>query len=528
MSTYTDIKKIIAVTLPILVAQLSTMGVNFINTIMAGHAGTDDLAGVSVGAGLFYPFEAAAIGLLMAGTPIIAQLLGKGDRKSIPFVVRTGLYIAAMISFIFIAAYILLADSILAGMGLDHNVYYVAKFYILAMVAAVVFISLIIPFRALTDTVGRTTTSMKLFILALPLNAALNYLFIFGNWGFPRLGGIGAGVSAAVTYFIILMLFLYILFQDKRFMGKEIFASWSSRGSDWKEYLNVGIPSGLSVFLEMGLFGAIIIFMARFGTETLAAYQIADNFANMAYMVPLSCSMALTILVAEAAGGNNHGLAKRYAKAGILLSVGFSAVEVALTMVLKERIGMIYTDNPEVILIASQFLIYASCFQFFDSVAGPVQGVLRGYKDARVPFLLLLVSYWVVCFPLSLALDHIMGLEAVSYWMGLVVGVGVASVLMTLRLLYLEHISLPELLPFWGTEKTAGDFYHTMLRQVSFFKAGMVMKAERQKSLVLQYSRSVGRKDIYVPQKTVLEISMHVLTLLHMFAVGHARKSYVP
>ena len=153
---------------------------------------------------------------------------------------------------------------------------------------------------------------------------------------------------------------------------------------------------------------------------------------------------------------------------------------------------------------------------------------MRGYKDARVPFLLLLVSYWVVCFPLSLALDHIIGLEAVSYWMGLVVGVGVASVLMTLRLLYLEHISLPELLPFWGTEKTAGDFYHTMLRQVSFFKAGMVMKAERQKSLVLQYSRSIGREDIYIPQKLVLEISMHVLTLLHMFAVGHARKSYVP
>ena len=528
MSIYTDIKKIISVTLPILVAQLSTMGVNFINTMMSGHAGTEDLAGVSVGSGLFYPFEAAAIGLLMAGTPIIAQLLGKGDKKSIPFVVRTGLYIAAMISLVFIVAYVLFIDSVLAGMGLENDVNRVAKFYILSMIVAVVFISLIIPFRALTDTVGRTTTSMKLFILALPLTAVFNYLFIFGNGGFPRLGGIGAGVSAAITYFIILLLYLYVLFQDKRFMGKEIFSSWSVRSPDWKEYLNVGIPSGLSVFLEMGLFGAIIIFMARFGTETLAAYQIADNFANMAYMVPLSCSMALTILVAEAVGGNHHGLAKRYAKAGILLSVGFSAIEAALTMAFKEHIGMIYTDHAEVVLIASQFLIYASCFQFFDSVAGPVQGKLRGYKDARVPFLLLLISYWAVCFPLSLVFDHVMGFGAVSYWMGIVVAVGVASVLLTMRLVRLEHISLQELLPFSGRAKEAGVFCQAVLRQADLFKSGMVMKAERQKTAVLRYSRSIGRKDIYVPQKLIIEISMDVLTLLHLYAVGHARKSYVP
>ena len=164
MNLYNDIKKIISITVPILVAQLSTMGINFINTMMAGHAGTDDLAGVSVGTGLFFPFEAAAIGLLMAGTPIIAQLIGKGDQKSIPFVVRTGLYIGMIISAAFILAYLVFADSALKSLSLEGEVYHVAKYYIAAMVVAVVFISFIIPLRALTDTMGETTISMKLFV----------------------------------------------------------------------------------------------------------------------------------------------------------------------------------------------------------------------------------------------------------------------------------------------------------------------------------------------------------------------------
>ena len=323
-------------------------------------------------------------------------------------------------------------------MGLTAEVEYIAKNYIFAMVVAVVFISLIIPLRSLTDVAGSTATSMKLFLSALPINAVLNYFLIYGHGGLPRLGGIGAGVSAAITYFFVLLMFLYVIHSDERFMGKEIFASGKSRFCDWKEYMSVGIPSGLSVFMEMGLFGAIIIFMARFGTETLAAYQVADNFANMAYMVPLSCSMALTILVARAAGAKDHALARRYAKAGILMSVGFSAAEVLLTAIFREQIGLVYTDDAAVIAIASQFLIFASGFQFFDSISAPVQGILRGYKDAKVPFILLLAAYWGACFPVALFLDHQLDMAAVSYWIGLDVGVAASAVFMAIRLFTLE------------------------------------------------------------------------------------------
>lgn len=518
---YSDMKKLLSVTFPILVAQLSTMGINFINTTMAGHAGADDLAGVSVGTGIFFPFEGAAIGLLMAGTPIIAQLIGKNEKSSIPFVVRTGIYIALALSMLFFAGYFFFADEVVSSMGLTAEVEYIAKNYIFAMVVAVVFISLIIPLRSLTDVAGSTATSMKLFLSALPINAVLNYFLIYGHGGLPRLGGIGAGVSAAITYFFVLLMFLYVIHSDERFMGKEIFASGKSRFCDWKEYMSVGIPSGLSVFMEMGLFGAIIIFMARFGTETLAAYQVADNFANMAYMVPLSCSMALTILVARAAGAKDHALARRYAKAGILMSVGFSAAEVLLTAIFREQIGLVYTDDAAVIAIASQFLIFASGFQFFDSISAPVQGILRGYKDAKVPFILLLAAYWGACFPVALFLDHQLDMAAVSYWIGLDVGVAASAVFMAIRLFTLESGFM---------ENTAAVSLRGRLSLEPAYDNGVYrVKAEVLTGIkiIWQYCREIGN-NLFVPQEKIVEIHGHVLTGIQRKLIGHAARAYVP
>ena len=169
-----DIKKLLSVMLPILVAQISTAGITFINTTMAGHAGSDDLAGVSVGAGLFYPLLASIVGLLMAGTPLMATLLGEKKPEGLPYVVRGGLLIGLVISFLFGAAYVLFIDDLLTSLTLEAEVAYVARYYLMAMVGVVFFISMIVPLRCLTDTAGSTSTSMKLFLMAPPVNAVFN------------------------------------------------------------------------------------------------------------------------------------------------------------------------------------------------------------------------------------------------------------------------------------------------------------------------------------------------------------------
>ena len=434
-----DIKKLLSVMIPILVAQVSTAGVTFINTTMAGHAGADDLAGVSVGAGLFYPLLASIIGLLMAGTPLMAQLIGRKERENLPFIVRSGMVIGLSVWALFTAAYFFFIDDLLASLALEAAVEHIARYYLMTMIGVVFFLALMIPLRCLTDTAGSTSISMKLFLMAPVINGIFNYLFIYGHGGMPALGGIGAGLATMMTYGFLLGLFLLVVMKSKDLGGRQIFASLALRSKDLREYLVVGVPSGLSIFMEMSLFSLIIVFLSRYGTDALAAYQIADNFASLVYMLPVSCSMALTILIATAVGAGDMTLARRYKKAGFVVAMAGAMMTASFTVLFRNSIGSVYTDDAAVALIAGQFLIYSAGWQLFDAISTPIQGILRGLKDTRISFILMVLAYWGGCFPMSLFLDSHTALGADSFWLGLDFGVGCSAFLMILRLLYVER-----------------------------------------------------------------------------------------
>lgn len=433
------LRRLVSVMVPILVAQLSTVGMNFLDTAMSGHAGKADLAGVSVGASLFMPILVATTAVLAAATPIIAQLLGKKRREDIPEVVRTGLYIGLVMALLFAAAYGLAIDAVLAAMHLEPEVEHIARYYLLAMAAAVFFEAPVMVLRSLTDTVGGTSISMKLFLLGLPIDGFLNWLFIFGNWGVPRMGGIGAGIATLLTYAVLLLLFLAVVLRERSFQGRAIFGCLHTRLSVWREYLGIGVPNGLGMFMESSLFGFIVIFIARFGTEILAGHQAAINFSGVIYMLPLSCSMALTIVTGLAVGAGRYDRARAYRRAGLGLALGCAACTAAATVGLREAIAGIYTTDAGVARAAGLFLIYCAGWQCFDAVAAPVQGILRGYKDAKIPFMLMMAAYWGVCFPMGLLLDHVFGQGALAYWQGLDLGVGCSALLLSVRLWYIER-----------------------------------------------------------------------------------------
>ena len=214
------LKKLIATMIPILIAQVSTVGMNFMDSTMSGHVSANDLAGVSIGASLFLPIQTTAMGLLTAATPMAAQLMGKKEKESIPMIIRTGLYLALLLSFLFALLYYLLIDTVLEGLSLAPAVSSIAKDYMLALVGAFLFEMLAMPLRSLTDTVGATTISMRLFLLALPVNGLLNYAFIFGKWGAPAMGGVGAGIATLLTYVFLVLLFLAVILSHKPFMGR--------------------------------------------------------------------------------------------------------------------------------------------------------------------------------------------------------------------------------------------------------------------------------------------------------------------
>lgn len=533
-----DIKKLLSVMIPILVAQVSTAGVTFINTTMAGHAGADDLAGVSVGAGLFYPLLASIIGLLMAGTPLMAQLIGRKERESIPFIVRSGMVIGLSVWALFTAAYFFFIDDLLASLALEAAVEHIARYYLMTMIGVVFFLALMIPLRCLTDTAGSTSISMKLFLMAPVINGIFNYLFIYGHGGMPALGGIGAGLATMMTYGFLLGLFLLVVMKSKDLGGRQIFSSLALRSKDLREYLVVGVPSGLSIFMEMSLFSLIIVFLSRYGTDALAAYQIADNFASLVYMLPVSCSMALTILIATAVGAGDMTLARRYKKAGFVVAMGGAMMTASFTVLFRNSIGSVYTDDAAVALIAGQFLIYSAGWQLFDAISTPIQGILRGLKDTRISFILMVLAYWGGCFPMSLFLDSHTALGADSFWLGLDFGVGCSAFLMVLRLLYVERKldgrtmpSLSWLLSLISGRKTAPAAVYAISLQRNIKKAEELLDlwtAMEEKMSMLMQEIKESEVDIYEALGRILPIRLSLLTDLHLSIIGHASRAYIP
>ena len=533
-----DIKKLLSVMIPILVAQVSTAGVTFINTTMAGHAGADDLAGVSVGAGLFYPLLASIIGLLMAGTPLMAQLIGRKERESLPFIVRSGMVIGLSVWALFTAAYFFFIDDLLASLALEAAVEHIARYYLMTMIGVVFFLALMIPLRCLTDTAGSTSISMKLFLMAPVINGIFNYLFIYGHGGMPALGGIGAGLATMMTYGFLLGLFLLVVMKSKDLGGRQIFASLGLRSKDLREYLVVGVPSGLSIFMEMSLFSLIIVFLSRYGTDALAAYQIADNFASLVYMLPVSCSMALTILIATAVGAGDMTLARRYKKAGFVVAMAGAMMTASFTVLFRNSIGSVYTDDAAVALIAGQFLIYSAGWQLFDAISTPIQGILRGLKDTRISFVLMVLAYWGGCFPMSLFLDSHTALGADSFWLGLDFGVGCSAFLMVLRLLYVERKldgrpmpSLSWLLSLIPGRKTAPAAVYAISLQRNIKKAEELLElwtAMEEKLSMLMQEIKESEVDIYEALGRILPIRLSLLTDLHLSIIGHASRAYIP
>ena len=533
-----DIKKLLSVMIPILVAQVSTAGVTFINPTMAGHAGADDLAGVSVGAGLFYPLLASIIGLLMAGTPLMAQLIGRKERESLPFIVRSGMVIGLSVWALFTAAYFFFIDDLLASLALEAAVEHIARYYLMTMIGVVFFLALMIPLRCLTDTAGSTSISMKLFLMAPVINGIFNYLFIYGHGGMPALGGIGAGLATMMTYGFLLGLFLLVVMKSKDLGGRQIFSSLALRSKDLREYLVVGVPSGLSIFMEMSLFSLIIVFLSRYGTDALAAYQIADNFASLVYMLPVSCSMALTILIATAVGAGDMTLARRYKKAGFVVAMGGAMMTASFTVLFRNSIGSVYTDDAAVALIAGQFLIYSAGWQLFDAISTPIQGILRGLKDTRISFVLMVLAYWGGCFPMSLFLDSHTALGADSFWLGLDFGVGCSAFLMVLRLLYVERKldgrpmpSLSWILSLIPGRKTAPAAVYAISLQRNIKKAEELLDlwtAMEEKLSMLMQEIKESEVDIYEAPGRILPIRLSLLTDLHLSIIGHASRAYIP
>lgn len=424
---------------PILVTQVAIYLISFFDILMSSRYGTADLAGVSIGASIWMPVYTGLSGILLAITPIVAQLVGAKKQMDAKKAVQQGLYVSLLLAAtIFILLFVGI-DWMLGNMQLEASVHKIAKAYIYGMCAGLVPLFLFFVLRCFIDALGKTRVTMIITLLATPINIFLNYIFIFGKFGAPELGGIGAGVATAISYWLIFFFTVWIVAKRVPFDSFRIFKDWPKlEWLRWKEILLIGVPIGVALFAETSIFSAVTMMMSSFSTEIIAAHQIALNFTSLLYMVPLSISMGVTILVSfEIGAGRTYG-AKVYSYLCIGTAIMFSFISALILFMFREPIANLYSTDVVVLEYAIQFLVFAAIFQLSDSIQAPVQGALRGYKDVTITFIMAIISYWVIGLPVGYILATYTNFGPFGYWIGLVAGLSAGAITLSIRLLLVQ------------------------------------------------------------------------------------------
>ncbi|CAH0124564.1 MULTISPECIES: MATE family efflux transporter [Bacillaceae] len=442
--TYTKSQKIrllFYILIPILITQISMYAMTFFDVMMSGQYSTQDVAGVSIGSSLWTPVYTGLSGILIALTPVVSQLVGSRQSKSVSYSVMQAIYLAVTLALFILIIGAFSLNPVLNAMDLEDSVHMVAHDYLIALSLGIIPLFVYNALRAFIDALGQTRISMIITLCALPVNVLFNYLLIYGKLGFPELGGVGSGYATAITYWLIALVAILVVIKINPFSTYKVFneffrVSWK----EWRALLLIGVPIGLAIFFETSIFSAVTLLMSKYDTVTIASHQIAMNFASLLYMIPLSISMALTIVIGFEIGANRYKDAKVYSWIGISMALTMSLVLSTILFLFREPVASLYTKDHEVMMLTSHFLIYAIFFQISDALQAPIQGILRGYKDVNVTFAMSLVSYWILGLPIGYVFAKYTDMGAFGYWIGLITGLALGAIGLAARLRFIQQV----------------------------------------------------------------------------------------
>lgn len=445
------IQMLLKIIIPILVTQIALYLMTFFDILMTGRYNTEDLAGVTIGSSFWVPVYTGLSGILMGLTPIIAHFIGGGKKGEVRPSVQQGLYLSIVLAAIVFSIMMFAVIPSLNHMPLEGVVRIVAADYLIGMSIGLLPLFAYTVFRSFFDALGATRVSMFIILLSAPINIFLNYLLIYGNFGFPEMGGAGAGFASGITYWVVFCIAFLIAWKRKTFQSYSLFSNWETVSFDrWKAILKIGVPIGLAIFVEISIFSVVTLLMSGYTTATISAHQIALNFTSLLYMVPLSISMGVTILVGQSIGARKPRDAKHYSFLGVGIAIIFSFISIIILLTFREPIASLYTKDTAIIKLAVHFFIFAAFFQLSDAIQAPIQGSLRGYKDVNMTFIMAIISFWVIGLPVGYATANFTDLGPFGYWVGLIAGLTIGAISLSIRLLFIQRKSLKKINPDVG------------------------------------------------------------------------------
>jgi multidrug resistance protein, MATE family len=423
-----EIRPMLRLAAPLAMAELGWMSMGFVDTLMAGRLGAAAIGAGSLGTMLFFPIAICGTGMLLGMDTLVAQSFGANDHAACRRTLVQGLWIAAGVAPI-VALLLALTIPLLRVIGTNPRVMELLGPFVHALLWGVLPLLFYTAFRRYLQAMNIVKPITFAVVSANLLNFAGNWLFMYGNWGAPRLGLTGSGYSTSISrVYIALVLLIAVLrhvgqalppANSERAIIDDVQSSWRPHWALIRRLIALGFPSAMQILAEGAVFGVVTVMAARFDEVSLAAHSIAVNVISITFMVPLGISSAAAVRVGQAVGRKSP---PRIAVAGwtaLLLGAGFmSAAGLALAFV-PRSIARLYTPEAAVIAASAALLRIAALFEIFDGLQVVATGALRGLGDTRTPALAHLFGYWLIGMPVAYVLCFTYGWGVTGIWVGL-------------------------------------------------------------------------------------------------------------
>lgn len=460
LSTRQELLSLAKLTGPILITQLAQALYGFVDTLMAGQVSPLDLAAVAVGSGIWLPFYLLTTGIILATTPLVAEAFGRQEPERIQRVTHQALWLALIIGLI---GFVILRYTPLLFDVLDiaPELRSASTLYLEGISWSMPAIGLFFALRCYSEAQGHTAPVMVMSLVGIALNVCANTVFIYGSesisflsWlptPIPAMGGAGCGwATAVVLWGVTFMAFAYVMlakrFQQVRLFRHDLAWNWPLiRQIGW-----LGLPIGLAIFFEVSSFAIVAILVAPQGELAVAGHQVALSITSVTFMIPLSLAIALTIRTGQFYGAHNFAAIHHVRFVGLTLTTAIAAIMAILIWYYRHNLAMLYSDDLAVQDLAASLLLFAVAYQIFDALQVGAAGCLRGLQDTQTPMRLTLIAYWVFAIPIGILfgssdwLGEPWGPQ--GYWLGLVIGLGMACVLLMRQL----HLTLRRISHEWA------------------------------------------------------------------------------
>ena len=431
---------------PVMLGMLGHTFVSFVDNIMVGQIGTAELAAVSLGNSFMFIAMSIGIGFSTAITPLIAEADSANNFNSAKSTFKHGLFLCTVLG-ILLYLFVFFAKPLMYLMKQPEQVVELAIPYLDLVAFSLIPLVIFQALKQFSDGMSMTRYPMYATLLANISNVILNYLLIFGKFGFPELGIVGAAYGTLLSRIIMLIYLWWLLANKER--SRALVTNIKLFVLDklmLKKLINIGTPSAMQMFFEVAIFTSAIWLSGLLGKNPQAANQIALNLSSMTFMVAMGLSVASMVRVGNQKGLQNFKELRRIAFSifllGLLLAIFFGAIFFLFHKSLPKIYVDLndvknYSDNLEVIEIASQLLFAAAIFQISDTIQVLVLGALRGLQDVKIPTIITFISYWVIGFPVSYFLGKEDVYGSFGIWLGLLAGLSTAAILLFLRFNYL-------------------------------------------------------------------------------------------